>query len=98
MALIPTRITNLVWDTARGVVTVNVLADDAPPRPNDGANYSQPIGSQLSFDVPVRRAATDPPTITKIQTSPSGFVLTRYTWSGTAWANPLRVDENGNPI
>lgn len=98
MALIPARITNLVWDTTRGVVTVNVLADDAPPPPKDGYTYAEPVGSQVTFDVPVKRAASDPPTVTRVETSTAGFVLTRLTWNGTAWGNPVRVDQNGKPI
>jgi hypothetical protein len=89
-------ITNLSWNTTTGAVTVNIEAQDAPPIPDDGYEYSPPSGSRLAFDVPVKRANTDPPTIVRVETSPTGFVLTRLTWNGTAWVNPVRINQDGS--
>lgn len=87
----------LAWDPTRGVITITVYVDDAPPPPNDGGNYSEPTGSVLTMEVPAKKSTTDPPTIIKIQTSPTGAIYTKLTWNGSAWANPVRINADGSP-
>ena len=96
MAQVPAAFGPITWDTVKSTVTLTLYADDAPEPPDDGALYSAPTGSQLTMEVPVRKAVTDPPTIVKIETSPTGAIYTRYTWSGTAWGSPVRVNADGS--
>lgn len=87
----------MYWNPDTGVITVTIVANDAPPTPNDGGNYSPPSGTQLTMDMTVRRRASNAPTIIRYDTSPEGFIYTLLTWNGTAWANPTRVNADGTP-
>ena len=96
MAQVQVSLGPLTWDTVKDTVTLTLYAQDAPPAPDDGAIYTNPTGSVLSMEVPVRKATAAAPTIVKIETSPEGAILTRYEWNGTAWANPVRINDDGS--
>jgi hypothetical protein len=100
----PMSIQSIVWHTAgSGSVEFTLQSREVPPRPDwirEDLWYGGG-GETISITVPVgKRVNSNPSTGVGV----SGFnadgtpQYTRYTWNGTAWVNPVRVDSAGNPL
>lgn len=96
------RIQRTIWHVEAGTVEFLLQSTEPPPRP-DWIREDQWYGGggdTLTFAIPARKASTVASTgIGVTGTNADGTPqFTRYTYNGTAWVNPVRVDSMGNPL
>lgn len=95
-------IASVVWHVAAGTVEFTLVSREPPPPPEwvDPDGWYGAGGDVLTFSVPAKKAASASATgIAVTGTNADGTPqYTKYTWSGTAWASPVRVDSNGVPL
>ena len=92
-----------VWHVAANTLELTFQSREAPPRPDwirEDLWYGGG-GEAISITVPVgkRLTTTQATGIGVSGYDPDGTPqYTRYTWNGTAWVNPVRVDSQGTPL
>jgi hypothetical protein len=95
-------IQSVTWHVAAGTIEFAMRSLEPPPRPEwiPEDRWYGGTTDVLIFTVPAKRATAAPATgIGVTGTNPDGTPqYTQYTWSGSAWINPVRVDGNGVPL
>jgi hypothetical protein len=89
------------WDDVAGVVTITATSQDFPPLPafvtRPDLAYEGPHAS-VTFSVPAKRAdLSASPTFIYYERVGGEMQYRRYAWNGTAWVNPVRVNNDGSP-
>ena len=106
---IPMSIKQVIWhkpepgQPGNGTLEFILQSREPPPPPEWIAadQWYGGAGESIGVSAPVgRKVTTTAPTgIGVTGTNPDGTpVLTRYTYNGTAWVNPVPVDHQGNPL
>jgi hypothetical protein len=96
------RIKKTIWHVKEGTIEFILESTEPPPRPEwiREDQWYGGGGDTLTFSAPARKASTAPSSGIGV----TGYdadgkpQYTRYTWNGTGWINPVRVDQMGNPL
>lgn len=101
MAIKPAELnTYALIDDNRNVLVITATVMDAPPTPPPGPNqvYSQPSGTVWTFEAPIRKATTAPPTTIRTTTTTSGPIWELLTLNSQGvYSNPVRINADGTP-